>query len=457
MLLPSIYKKELHLLVQWDNKGAVEVMGEKMPLVKRILMKKGKVPARYMDFYSIYPIYQSEIPIILSNLHHVWDKVEKVDKKHGFYLYTTDNADPILNATIAGHKNIWEDSNYLFVSGEDIAHKQFYSTVKELVLDNYEIFINNFWEELYDHLMEGEWYSESPNTEFNGETIAFEKYLFTNQRVQELDSITKDIESKTALLPFHSREYLKFEIKRCRNRLEQIRDVPLSDKYVKALIEKKKIKSITSYQVNSSFIPLPFNKDYFLGRSRLFDIALDATIKQMESQKSQQKDSITQNASASNQYEQNETHQESEEQENTSEERRTNTYSQQLRERLEEYGFFDYLKNLGYENDQQENIFHLLSTNKLPYRIALLAHLQYVKHIQDEYCKTYKQRDQVLAYILNDVSSRKVRGNINVLNAKSGESRYYYTADQHWEVVKQDILKLGRESQSDQDSIASTG
>lgn len=118
------------------------------------------------------------------------------------------------------------------------------------------------------------------------------------------------------------------------------------------------------------------------------------------------------------------------------------TETMRLKEELRNYAFFDLkmIKALSAPSVQQlvENI----SSNKLPYRIAMLAFLGFDTHLLTHYCQHTKNRlNKCLADILNS-DSRIVKGQLAVLDPNCKENRSRYTAYAHKELVKKYYERL---------------
>ena len=107
-----------------------------------------------------------------------------------------------------------------------------------------------------------------------------------------------------------------------------------------------------------------------------------------------------------------------------------------IRKRLSKYGFCEYLR------DQKRlkaakitEIENALCTKKPPYCIALLKGLGYLDYFTKEYCNgKAANRDKLLAKVF-DTTERRVKGNINVLNTNSAESRENFTSHLHTEEI----------------------
>ena len=117
------------------------------------------------------------------------------------------------------------------------------------------------------------------------------------------------------------------------------------------------------------------------------------------------------------------------------------TKTDKLKGELGKYGFFELpmVKQLSEPNKQ--SVIELISTNKLPYGIAMFDFLKFLEYLESEHFNSkYKLFNEVSKWF--DVDSRAVKGNISVLCVGSLENRLRYTADQKKQIVKRDYEKL---------------
>ena len=99
------------------------------------------------------------------------------------------------------------------------------------------------------------------------------------------------------------------------------------------------------------------------------------------------------------------------------------------------------VKKLSEPNKQ--SLVELISTNGLPYSIAMFDFLGFLKHIESEHFKTkYKLNKEVTKWFNSDKDGRAVKGNISSLSDYSTENKSKYTAHTHKETVKKDYQKL---------------
>lgn len=121
----------------------------------------------------------------------------------------------------------------------------------------------------------------------------------------------------------------------------------------------------------------------------------------------------------------------------------TETKTDKLKAELGKYGFFELpmVKQLSEPNKQ--SLIELISTNGLPYSIAMFEFLGFLKHIEKEHFKLkYKMNKEVAKWFNSDKEGRSVKGNISSLSVKSTENKSKYTAHTHKENVKTDYQKL---------------
>jgi hypothetical protein len=120
------------------------------------------------------------------------------------------------------------------------------------------------------------------------------------------------------------------------------------------------------------------------------------------------------------------------------------TKRETLQVELNNYGFFtlELVKKLPEKG--AENLITLIYSNKLPYQIAMLEHIGFIKHLKTEHCDFYDdQVNQCLAKILRRCA-RNVKGNVLVLNPNSGENKVKYTAYKHKVRVEKDYQVILR-------------
>ena len=119
----------------------------------------------------------------------------------------------------------------------------------------------------------------------------------------------------------------------------------------------------------------------------------------------------------------------------------TETKMDKLKAELGKYGFFELPKVKQLSEPNKQNLVELISTNDLPYSIAMFEYLGFLKHLRAEHFTTdYKLFKAVARWF--GITERAVKGNIYVLNEHSKENRTRYTADQQKQTVQKDYEKL---------------
>jgi len=108
-----------------------------------------------------------------------------------------------------------------------------------------------------------------------------------------------------------------------------------------------------------------------------------------------------------------------------------------LSNHLRAYGIYDIPKIKVLSSEKQMQLIELLLINKLPYCIAMLDFLDYVKFLDKIHFKNIKSRNVEIANWF-DSNDRAVRGNINILIDYSDENNNRYTSNKHEESVEND-------------------
>jgi len=117
------------------------------------------------------------------------------------------------------------------------------------------------------------------------------------------------------------------------------------------------------------------------------------------------------------------------------------TKTDKLKAELGKYGFFELLKVKQLSEPNKQSLVELISINDLPYSIALVEYLGFIKHLKAEHFTTdYKLFKAVANWF--EVAERAVKGNIYVLNEFSKENRTRYTADQQKQTVQKNYEAL---------------
>jgi hypothetical protein len=121
----------------------------------------------------------------------------------------------------------------------------------------------------------------------------------------------------------------------------------------------------------------------------------------------------------------------------------TETKIDKLKEQLRRYGFFELPKVRHLSEPTKQSLVELIGKNDLPYSIAMLDFLVFLKHLEKEYFKTkYKLNIEVAKWFDSDKDGRGVKGNISVLSDYSNENKSKFTAHLHKETVKIDYQNL---------------
>jgi hypothetical protein len=117
------------------------------------------------------------------------------------------------------------------------------------------------------------------------------------------------------------------------------------------------------------------------------------------------------------------------------------TKTDKLKTVLSEHGFFELTKVKQLFEQNKQSLVELISTNDLPYSIAMLDYLAFLKHLKAEHFKSDKKLFKAISEWFG-ASERAVKGNIYVLNEFSKENRTRYTADQQKQTVQKNYEAL---------------
>jgi len=121
----------------------------------------------------------------------------------------------------------------------------------------------------------------------------------------------------------------------------------------------------------------------------------------------------------------------------------TETKTDKLKAELGKYGFFELPKVKQLSEPNKQSLVELISTNGLPYSIAMFEYLDFLKHLENEhFTAKYKLNKEVAKWFHSDKEGRAVKGNISSLSEYSKEDKNKYTAHTHKETVKTDYQKL---------------
>jgi hypothetical protein len=119
------------------------------------------------------------------------------------------------------------------------------------------------------------------------------------------------------------------------------------------------------------------------------------------------------------------------------------TKTDKLKMELGKYGFFELPKVKKLSELNKQSLTELISTNGLPYSIAMFEYLEFLKHLESKHFNAkYRLNREVAKWLNSDKEGRSVKGNISSLSEYSNEDRRKYTAYTHKETVKTDYQKL---------------
>jgi hypothetical protein len=126
---------------------------------------------------------------------------------------------------------------------------------------------------------------------------------------------------------------------------------------------------------------------------------------------------------------------------NTPAPQQAETKTDKLKDELGKYGFFELPKVKQLSELNKQSLVELISTNDLPYSIAMVEYLGFIKHLKAEHFTTdYKLFKAVANWF--EVDERAVKGNIYVLKEFSKENRTRYTAHQQKQTVQKNYEAL---------------
>jgi hypothetical protein len=112
-----------------------------------------------------------------------------------------------------------------------------------------------------------------------------------------------------------------------------------------------------------------------------------------------------------------------------------------LKTELKNHGFFDLPMVASLTSEKVNRLIDLFVNSDLPYQIAFVEHLEFVKYLDKVHFKSAKKRNEFLAGIFNS-GERAIKGNLSVLVPNSKENRNRYTAHSHKEAVERDYKSL---------------
>jgi len=120
------------------------------------------------------------------------------------------------------------------------------------------------------------------------------------------------------------------------------------------------------------------------------------------------------------------------------------TKSDKLKAELGKYGFFELTAVKPLSEPNKQNLIELISSNDLPYNIAMFDYLGFLTHLKKEHFTiNTKLHKEISRWFNSDKEGRAVKGNISTLLEYTTESKSRYTAHKHKETVKNNyqILK----------------
>ena len=119
------------------------------------------------------------------------------------------------------------------------------------------------------------------------------------------------------------------------------------------------------------------------------------------------------------------------------------TKAQKLKAVFISYGFTELKLVKCLSEDLQEKLIGLISNNSLPYKIAMLDYLGFIKHLSSTHFPTkYKLNKEVSDWFNSDKGGRAVKANLSSLLKNTTENKDRYTAYQHKETVIKDYQLL---------------
>jgi hypothetical protein len=119
------------------------------------------------------------------------------------------------------------------------------------------------------------------------------------------------------------------------------------------------------------------------------------------------------------------------------------TKTEKIKAHLLEYGFFDLPTVKPLTDVSKQKLIDLISANALPYKVAMLEYLGFIKYLERERITTkYKMYRTVSNWLEADKDGRTIRGLLNSLLPRKEKANARYTAYLHKEQVKKDYLLL---------------
>lgn len=119
------------------------------------------------------------------------------------------------------------------------------------------------------------------------------------------------------------------------------------------------------------------------------------------------------------------------------------TKAEKLGRNITPYGFLDLPKTKNRSDESKTKIIELIANNSLPYAVAMLDFLGFIKHLKTNYFEVEgKLFKEISKYLGSDLDGRRVKGNYYTLNDNYKEDKKRYTAYKHREKVVKDYETL---------------
>jgi len=119
------------------------------------------------------------------------------------------------------------------------------------------------------------------------------------------------------------------------------------------------------------------------------------------------------------------------------------TKTDKLKAELGKYGFYELPTVKPLKEQSKQSLVELISSNGLPYSIAMLDYLGFLIHLERCHFKTKKNRSKTVSeWLDSDKDGRAVRGNMDTLTKIPTDKNQRYTAYLHKERVKKDYEEL---------------
>lgn len=110
-------------------------------------------------------------------------------------------------------------------------------------------------------------------------------------------------------------------------------------------------------------------------------------------------------------------------------------------DKLEKYGFYNLPLIKQLPKEKHSALIDLIISKKLPYKIAFLDYVGFLKHLENEHFQTKYKLNLELSKMLN-TNARAIKGNISSLLPNSTEDKNRYTAYRYKETVENEYNTL---------------